>query len=211
MRIKKLIPIAAILFLAGCVKNNLHTEKEQQTKEQAFKAHVEKQIADITTIRALQQHVAANSQNPAPETAGTCNKVVICHKGKYNEVNKSAVAAHLAHGDKLTCCVTSCINQSAALLNSGPFEWYYNSYKNDCYDYQPNGGNFVALAYEGGYIGAEAFSHHGMTFYYVYTHQYIDHSFPCLTEVTQSEFECARVYLQSYIAANACIPALCDF
>lgn len=203
-----LFVIAAMFLLAGCTKKSLETEINNQTVEQAFKDKVEKRNLQIATIQGNQ--LGKIAQNPASENAGTCNKVVVCHKGKYIEVNKNAVAAHLAHGDKLSCCTSSCINGSNELLNSGPFEWYYDGVTDDCFGYQEFDYIWVAIGYSGGFIAAESFVHHGMTHYYVYTHRYSDHSYPCFNEVTESEYMCARNYLRSYFAANSCIPNLCD-
>lgn len=205
-----MLAIAALFFLVGCTKNNQQNDSNNLTAEKAFKEKVKQRDLKIAEIKANYQGRNTNTQSPARENAGTCNKVVICHKGKYISVNKNAVAAHLAHGDQLTCCTTSCINQSAELLNSGPFEWYYDSYANDCFDIQHHGGAWVSIGYAHGNIAAEAFTHHGMTHYFVYSYDHHNDTYTCDAEVTQSEYECARVYLQSYIAANSCIPDLCD-
>ena len=203
-----MLVIAVLFFLAGCTKNGLKNETNNQAAEKVFKDRVEKRDLLIAKIRGIRQ--SQNTQSPAPENAGTCNKVVICHNGHSISVNKNAVAAHMSHGDKLTCCTTSCINQSAELLNSGPFEWYYDGVEDDCFGFQNFDDIWVAIGYPTGFIAAESYIQERMTYYLVYTHRYSDHSYPCFTEVTESEYECARNYLQSYITANPCIPNLCN-
>ena len=210
MRTKTLLVIVALFFLSGCTKMSQKTEANGKTVEQAFKEKVEKRALQIAEIIANYKGRNKITKSHARENAGTCNKVVICHNGHYISVNKNAVAAHLAHGDKLTCCTTSCINQSAELLNSGPFEWYYDGVEDDCFGFQNFDDIWVAIGYPTGFIAAESYIQERMTYYLVYTHRYSDHSYPCFTEVTESEYECARNYLQSYITANPCIPNLCN-
>lgn len=197
------LAIAALFLFTGCAKENLQ-EPAKLTSEQAqelFKARVEQIILQIEKAGVFSQNPTMGSQNQAIENRSTCNRVPICHNGNTIVVNNSAVPAHLAHGDQLTCCETPCINESPDLINGGPWEWYYDGAVNSCFGVE----ELVILATHHSFIVAELYAGS----YYVYSHNHVDHS-GCFAVVTQAEFECALAYLRSVIAANSCIPNICD-
>ncbi len=201
------LAIAALFLFAGCAEENLKPEPTLQASEQAlelFKARAEQTILQF-------EKAGTFTKNPTTDSRASCNRVPICHNGNSIVVNNSAVPAHLAHGDQLTCCETSdCINESVELQNAGPFYWYYDGVGDDCYGHQHHGYTIVAIGYASGEIGTQAvIPHHGPTQYWVYSYDYIAEDFTCIEGVTLAEYECATAYIMSVIAANSCIPNLC--
>ena len=210
-----LLALVALFFIAGCAKDNSQTEPAKPTQEEALKAHASLMDMHLAKIEAMTNNLPSiktgeHPENQAVEDRTTCNRVPICHKGNSIVINKNAVPAHLGHGDQLTCCETSCINESAELKNAGPYEWYYDGEGDDCFGYQEFDDIWVAIGYPDGFIAAEAWTFQGTTYYWVYSHNHVDHS-GCFAEVSQAEYVCAKNYLLSVVAANSCIPNLCNF
>ncbi len=202
--------VSSFLILAGCTEDNVQTESTQLAREQRFQAHFDFLKAEFGKARNISQNHSINSR-------ASCNKVPVCHNGNYIVVNKSAVPAHLAHGDQLTRCGNACIDGAEILQSGGPITYYYDTQVNDCLGFITDGfTESVIIEYENAEyytsgVAAESYSYNGITYYYIYKYDNSGPGITCLTlNPTQAEYDCVIDYLRSYISANSCIPNFCD-